>query len=163
MGVIVAPNYAAFIARYPEFASPGGAQPVSSDLYSAFFNEATLYQANNGAGPICDQGVAITLLNMLVAHIASLNAPAASGAAAPNTVGRVASAGEGSVNVSLENSYPPGTPQWYQQTKYGAAWWAATAQFRTMRYRPGPVMGVPANQGRGAGIFGNRGGGFGFW
>lgn len=157
MGVIVSPNYAAFIARYPEFASPGGAQPVSADLYAVYFNEATLYQANNGAGPVRDSGVAITLLNMLVAHIASLNAASASGAAASGVVGRVSNASEGSVTIGTDNQYPPGTPQWYQQTKYGAAWWAATAQFRTMRYRPGPVMGVPANQsGRGRG-------GWGFW
>lgn len=156
MGVIVASNYAAFIARYPEF-GPGGAQPVSSDLYNAYFSEATLYQANNGAGPVCDAGVAITLLNMLVAHIAALNAASSSGAAAPNTVGRVSNATEGSVTVALENLYPPGTAQWYQQTKYGAAWWAATAQFRTMRYTPGPVMGVPANQGGAWRGWGSRG------
>jgi hypothetical protein len=145
MGVIVQPNYSTFTTRYPEFAV-GGAQPVSSDLYQAYWNEATLYQANNGAGPICDATNALMLMNMLVAHIAALNAPNANGTAAPNTVGRVSNATEGSVTVGLENQYPPGTPQWYQQTKYGAAWWSATAQYRTMRYRPGPVMGVPAGQ-----------------
>lgn len=146
MGVIIQPNYIAFTARYPEFASPGGTQPVSSDLYTAYFNEATLYQANNGAGPIRDQTTASLLMNMLVAHIASLNAASAAGDVAPNVVGRISSAGEGSVNISTENQYPPGTPQWYQQTKYGAAWWAATAQFRTMRYMLGPAA-VPAGQG----------------
>lgn len=154
MGVIVAPNYAAFAARYPEFASPGGAQPVSSSLYQAYFDEATIYQANNGAGPVRVAALQIQLLNMLTAHIAALNAPNASGAAASNVVGRVSNATEGSVTVGTDNQYPPGTAQWYQQTKYGSAWWAATAQFRTMRYRPGPVMGVPANQGFANG-FGN--------
>jgi hypothetical protein len=156
MGVVVQPNYAAFTARYPEFASPGGAQPVSSDLYQAYWNEATLYQANDGAGPINDCARALMLMNMLVAHIASLNAPNANGTSASNTVGRVSNASEGSVSVGLDNQYPPGTPQWYQQTKYGSAWWAATAQYRTMRYRPGPVMGVPAGQGYWGG-FGGRG------
>lgn len=156
MGVIVTFDYTAWVTRYPEFASPGGTQPVASPLAQEYFDEATLYQANNGAGPIRDAGQALRLLNMLTAHIASLNAPSASGDVAPNLVGRISSAGEGSVNVSSENNYPPGTPQWYQQTKYGAAWWAATAQFRTMRYRPGPVMGVPANQfGGGRGFRGN--------
>lgn len=146
MGVIVQPNYMAFTTRYAEFASPGGTQPVSADLYALYFNEATLYQANNGAGPICDSNVALTLMQQLIAHIASLNTPSASGDVAPNVVGRISSAGEGSVNISTENQYPAGTPQWYQQTKYGAAWWAATARFRTMRYMTGPAV-VPAGQG----------------
>lgn len=149
MGVIVSPNYTLFITRYPEFASPGGAQPVSSDLYDAYFSEATVYQANNGAGPVSNATTQITLLNMLTAHIAALNTASAAGVPASPIVGRVNSASEGSVSVGAENNYPPGTVQWYQQTKYGSAWWAATAQYRTMRYRPGPVMGVPANQGPG--------------
>jgi hypothetical protein len=152
MGVIVSPNYTLFIARYPEFGT-GGAQPVSEDLYNAYFNEATIFQANNGAGPISTANTQITLLNMLVAHIAALNTASAAGAAASPLVGRINSASEGSVSVGAENNYPPGTVQWYQQTKYGSQWWAATAQYRTMRYRPGPVMGVPANQGYG-GAFG---------
>jgi hypothetical protein len=147
MGVIVVFDYNAWVTRYPEFAV-GGAQPVAESLATAYFNEATLYQANNGAGPVRDSTTQSMLLNMLTAHIASLNA-AINSAPAPNIVGRINSASEGSVSVGSENLYPPGTPQWYQQTKYGAAWWAATAQFRTMRYRPGPVMGVPANQGNG--------------
>jgi hypothetical protein len=160
MGVVVAPNYAAFIARYPEFTSPAAtpvSQPVNSDLYNVYFNEATLYQANNGAGPICDAGQAITLLNMLIAHIASLNAPTGTGQAATGVVGRVANATEGSVTIGTDNQYPAGSPQWYQQTKYGAAWWAATAGYRTMRYRVGPAT-KPAF-GRGNGGFGGWGGG----
>lgn len=158
MGVIVQQNYTAFITRYPEFSS-SGTQPVSNPLYSEYWCEAELYQANNGAGPIKSQTQALLLMNMMVAHIASLNTAAFNGAVAPNIVGRIANATEGSVTVGTDNQYPPGTPQWYQQTKYGAAWWAATAQFRTMRYRPGPVMGVPAQQGGFFGRFGRGCGG----
>lgn len=146
MGVIVSFNYNLWTTRYPEFAVAGvnGAPFISPQLAQMYFDEATTYQANNGAGPIADAAVQLRLLNMLTAHIAALNMPGSS-----PLVGRIANASEGSVSVSTDNQYPPGTPQWYQQTKYGAAWWAATAQYRTMRYRPGPVMGVPANQGPG--------------
>ena len=39
--------------------------------------------------------------------------------------------------MQTENLYPPGSAQWWQQTKYGAAFWAATSQYRGMRYVPG--------------------------
>jgi len=144
MGVIVSFDYNLWATRYPEFATacgPSGAPFISPALAQLYFDEATMYQANNGAGPVCDSATQLRLLNMLTAHIAALNMSGSS-----PLVGRISNASEGSVSVGSDNQYPPGTPQWYQQTKYGAAWWAATAQYRTMRYTPGPVMGVPANQ-----------------
>ena len=42
---------------------------------------------------------------------------------------------QGSVNASFDNSYPPGTVSWYQQTKYGSDYWNATKAYRTARYR----------------------------
>ena len=97
-----------------------------------FFNEATLYQRNDGGGPIDDPTTALMLLNMLVAHIADLNSPKN---ADGSLVGRIASAAEGSVNVSTEYAVAPGSEKWYAQTKYGAAWWQATTTYRTMRYK----------------------------
>jgi len=63
MGVVVQFNYAAWAARYPDFAA------VDPTLVSLYFNEATLYARNDGGGPVCDSGVQSTLLNMLTAHI----------------------------------------------------------------------------------------------
>ena len=147
MGVIIPePDYATWLVRYPRFNPTGGSQPVSQPLYSQYFADAQMYQANNGAGPIRDANTATRLMMMMIAHIAAMNTPSASGAQPSGLVGRISSASEGSVSVSVENNYGPGTVQWYQQTEYGSNWWAATAQYRTMRYRPGPVMGVPANQ-----------------
>lgn len=140
-------DYAAWVARYPEFASPGGAQPVDPTLAALYFAEAGIYCANDGTSLVPTDALLTVYLNMLTAHIAALNTPAAGGAAASPLVGRVSTASEGSVSVSAENQYPAGTVQWYQQTKYGSAYWAATAAWRTARYSPGPVMGVPANQG----------------
>lgn len=140
-------NYAAWVARYPEFASPNGTQPVIEALADQYFAEAGLYVANDGSSIIPNDTLLLMFLNMITAHIAALNAPLANGAPASTLVGRISNASEGSVSVTTESDYPPGSAQWYQQTKYGAAYWAASVQFRNFKYSPGPVMGVPANQG----------------
>jgi hypothetical protein len=49
----------------------------------------------------------------------------------------VATAGEGSVSVSFDVSAEPGSKDWFYQTKYGAAYWQATLQYRKFRYAPG--------------------------
>lgn len=126
---------AAFVARYPEFAA------VSPTLLGAYFEEAALYCSNSTANPAFPDGTLPTLLNMLTAHIAWLNAPrdadgnpASTGDPASPLVGRINSATEGSVTVQADiGDAAAGSPSqpWYMQTKYGAAYWAATAQYRT--------------------------------
>ncbi len=137
-------NYGVWVARYPEFVN------IDQSLAQAYFDEANVYCENS----ICNPALCIlpTLLNMLTAHIAWLNAPrdaqgnpSSSGTQpASAIVGRISSATEGSVSVQAENDYPPGTPQWYQQSKYGAAFWAATAPYRTARYLANPTIVVDA-------------------
>jgi Protein of unknown function (DUF4054) len=141
--------FSAWVARYPEFT------PIGQTLAQSYFDEADSYCANDttnpafcvtvyaGAAPL---PLLARLLYMLTAHIAWLNAPrdangnpAAAGQPASPIVGRISSASEGSVSVQTENNYEAGTPQWYQQTRYGAAYWAATAQFRTFRYAAQPT------------------------
>jgi hypothetical protein len=63
MGVIVNFDYNVWLVRYPEF-GVNGAQFVSPQLGQAYFDEATTYQANNGAGPVSDstQGLQLRLL-----------------------------------------------------------------------------------------------------
>lgn len=131
MGVIVAFDYNSFTARYPEFI------PVPQMLVQAYWTEATIYCRNDGGGPIQDAASQGILLNMLTAHICKLNA-AINGIESPQTVGRISNATEGSVSVGLAYEMP-GTAAWYAQTKYGAAYWAATAPYRTMRYLPGDM------------------------
>jgi hypothetical protein len=87
---------------------------------------------------------------MLTAHIAWLNAPrdadgnpASTGSPASPIVGRINSASEGSVSVQADiGDATAGSPSqpWYMQTRYGAAYWAATAQYRTARYVANPVF-----------------------
>lgn len=129
MGAVVQFDYSKWIARYPEFT--GVTEPVAQ----GYFDEATLYQLNDGTGPIVLPTVQLQTLNMLTAHIAALY----SGQPSNSPVGRISNASEGSVSAAFEYK-PPGTANeaWANQTKYGAAWWAATMAYRLATYVPGP-------------------------
>jgi hypothetical protein len=127
-------DYAAWVARYPEFSG------VSSDLAQLYFNEAELF-CRNKLCPISRASTLLMLLNMLTAHVAFLSAPrdangapATTGSAAEaGIVGQITSANEGAVSVSakpIENE----AAAWFAQSKYGFQFWQATAAFRTFRY-----------------------------
>lgn len=117
----------AFKARYPEFSALTGA------ALSAYFTEATIYLNNTEASPVTDEAQRAILLNMLVAHIAFLDS---SSSANSGLVGRIASATEGSVSVTTDVGPMTGSQAWFMQSRYGAAYWQATASYRTMRYIP---------------------------
>lgn len=148
LGVVVF-DPAAFILRYPEFAATPPA------LLQMYFAEATLYLNNGCCSRVQDAAVREVLLNMLVAHIAWLNGQGEGNPGAnPSMVGRISSATEGS--VSVQSQYASNTSQsmaFFTQTKYGAAYWQATARWRTMVYIP------PVNPccGPGFGPYGMRG------
>lgn len=136
MGVIATFNYEVWAARYPELAK------INSDLAAAYFAEASIYHRNDGGGPVNDVNVQLTLLNMLTAHIAKLNA-AINGLVPSDLVGRIDQATEGSVSVHADMPMQPGSAAWFQQTKYGAAYWAATVGYRRARYRAHPTRVPP--------------------
>lgn len=122
---------AAFKVRYPEFAT------VSDDLLQAYFDEVTLaYLDNTESSRVQQTEQRSVLLNMLVAHVAALNA-GVNGQAPSPLVGRVNTASEGSVSVGTDMGAVPFTAAWFLQTKYGSSFWQASAQFRTMQYVPG--------------------------
>lgn len=127
MAVVVF-DEAAFKARYPEFSA------LTSVVLSAYFTEATIYLNNTESSPVTDKAQRAILLNMLVAHIAFLNS---SGAANSGLVGRIASATEGSVSVTTDVGPMTGSQAWFMQSRYGSAYWQATAPYRTFRYFPG--------------------------
>jgi hypothetical protein len=131
MSVQVTFDYDAFIARYPEFATT-----VTKPLAEALFAEATVYHANDGSGPVATEDQQRVLLNMLVAHLAVQGGYGAGGASP--FIGPITNASEGSVSVSSQPLTAAGTEAWFLTTKYGSNYWFATAQYRTMRYRPGP-------------------------
>jgi hypothetical protein len=127
--------YSTWVARYPEFSA------VTEPVAQLYFDEACLYCDNTGAGPVKDERRLALLLNMLTAHIAFMNGPNASG-----LVGRINSASEGSVSVSTDAGTMPGTAAWFMSSKYGAAFYQATAQQRTARiYRGQPRNIDPFN------------------
>lgn len=156
MGAIATFDYGAWVARYPEFAA------VTSVTAAGYFAEAGIYHDNTRCGLVCDETTQTYLMYMVTAHIAARYSQSA-GSPAPgqpqnaNTpVGRISSASEGSVSISTENSYPAGTAQWWQQTKYGSDYWEATKGYRTMRYVPRPSYVVN-------GAYMGRAGGWGGW
>ena len=127
--VIFDPGY--FQTRYPEFST------VSAALLDMYFTEVTMsYLDNTDASRVQQIEQRQVLLNMLVAHVAAINA-GVNGQAPSPLVGRINTASEGSVSVGTDMGQVPGTAAWFMQTKYGASYWQATAQFRTMNYVPG--------------------------
>ena len=134
MGVVATFDPEAFKAMYPEFAT------VSDAQLEGFFARAGLYLANDGTGPVQDIGRQGLLMGLLVAHMAKLYATV-NGVAPSGLVGRISSASEGSVSVSVDASGLPGGAAWFTQTPYGFDFWNATAVYRTARYVPGPATG----------------------
>lgn len=128
---VVTFNYCAFIARFPEFSS------VSQDNVTACFSEAGIFCNNTDSSLVQDITVRALLLNYLTAHLVALYF-GTNGQAASQLVGRVTSAGEGSVNVSVDMGSQPTNSSWYNQTKYGASYWRLAAPYRSMLYVPGP-------------------------
>ncbi|WP_164746624.1 MULTISPECIES: DUF4054 domain-containing protein [unclassified Mesorhizobium] len=131
MGVIVEFSFANFIAIYPQFATLSQPQVLQGAL-----PVATLYCRNDGGGPVTKTETQTTLLNLMVAHICQLMY-GANGQAPGGIVGRVSNAAEGSVSVQADFPVTPNNA-WFMQTQFGAAYWQATAAYRTMRYIPGP-------------------------
>lgn len=129
MAVVVF-DIAGFRARYPEFAT------VADALVLSCFDESTMYLNNTDSSIVADPAPRAVLLNMLTAHVAALNF-GVSGKAPSALVGRIASASEGSVSASADMGPVTGSSAWYLQTKYGAAYWRASACYRTARYIPG--------------------------
>lgn len=128
---IVVFDASAFKTRYAEFAA------VSDAYLQACFNEAGLYLSNTDCSPVQDLTRREMLLWMLTAHIAFLAGVLRPGGVAggPSPVGRVSSATEGSVSVSMDYGVP-GTAVWFSQSAYGASFWQATLSLRGFRYRP---------------------------
>jgi hypothetical protein len=122
---------AAFIARFPQFAN------VDAALLQAFFDEAAALYLNNSARSIVrDLAERSILLNYIVAHLGTLSGvltPAGQGSTATQ-VGRVSSASEGSVSASMDMGQQSKGAAFWLQTQYGAAYWQATAAYRTLRY-----------------------------
>lgn len=131
-------NPGIFLAMYPEFTA---AYNANQSVYAACFTyRAPRFLSNDTCSPVQDVGQRLGLLNMLVAHIRYL-AGDLSGDGQQRPVGRLSAAGEGSVNATFD--YTPatsGTAAFFNQSQYGAEFWAATSSLRGMRYSPRPTI-----------------------
>lgn len=139
MGVVVSFNFADWIAKFPAMAG------VSDDAADGFFALAETVHANDGTGPVNNATLQTQLLYLLTAHFAQLLSPrdasgnlSSSSTSYSGQVGQVTSASEGSVSVTVQalSSNNDERAAFFNQTQYGAAYWRATGQFRTIRYRP---------------------------
>ncbi len=151
-GAIATFDVAAFRLAYPAFAT----NPSDATLEAYFALAGEVWLRNDGTGPVKTVALQSALLNMLVAHLTQLFS-GADGNSPAGLVGRIASAGEGSVNVGLEYQSTMNST-WFDQTPAGAAFWSATAAFRSFpAYLPGPTRfgtGIPNGGGFGRGCRG---------
>ena len=131
MTAVVEFDWARWSIRYSELTPR-----VTEQHAKIFFEEAGLYCDNTETSPIINLVERQQLLGLVTAHLIALNVPPPGGEVSP-LVGRITSASEGSVSVSVQNDYPPGSVQWFQQTRYGAQYWAATAKYRRFLYVAG--------------------------
>src|SRR5262245_25408184 len=99
MGVVASFDYSKWLALFPEFTNV-----VSSGQAQQYFSIATTIHRNDGGGPVGDQALQLSLLNMVTAHIAKLFAPPAPGQQPNDLVGRINSASQGSVSVQVAYS-----------------------------------------------------------
>jgi hypothetical protein len=132
MGVAITYTYAEWIAVYPQFAGTVTSAAFDATVYML----SQQYCVNDGTGPVTTAAIQTTLMGLMCGHVAQLLFGSSTQAVSP-LVGRVNSASEGSVSVAAD--MPPAsnaTQAWLYQTQYGAAYWAATAPYRTMRYVP---------------------------
>lgn len=124
---IVAFDPAAFKAAFPSFAS------VPDSVITGNFNLATLYLNNSYCSVVQDEPTRAQLLNLATAHVTAL-LNGVNGQPASGTVGRISNATQGSVSVQMEFKTDSEAASFWAQTPWGAAFWAATAVYRTMRY-----------------------------
>lgn len=129
-------DQAAFLIAFPEFAATL-AVPTQQNAATTCFTMATYVLDNTDNSIVRDEVFRAELLNLLVAHLLSIYY-GVNGKKPARAVGRVSSAGEGSVNVSLDMGPPSAQAAWYNQTIYGAQYFVQTAGFRSMMYIPPP-------------------------
>lgn len=140
-----------FRALYPQFTNP----PTTDGQLQMNFLLATMVLNNSCGSVIEDATLREALLNLLVAHITTLNPLAAAGGAGAGAgmIGPVTSATEGTVSVSAGwLSQVSQSMAWFVQTAWGQLFWQLTSPYRSFRYI------VPARCcGPGGGMTGRRG------
>lgn len=132
-------DYSAWAKKFPEF------NCVGPGLVEEYWETATLFLDNTDCSPVQDVDKRTRFLGLITGHLLKLFLPEDMGGMA-GAVGRVSQATQGSVSVTLEFAQAKTQLQaFWNQTQYGALYWAATAYLRTAFYVPGPDpnLGVP--------------------
>ena len=134
MGAVVAFDYDVWTrwsAAYPEFSN------IDQGQATGFWAQAGLYHNNTGTAPVADAGQQEALMGLLTAHIAFLRVGTAGNPspASQGLAGRVSSASQGSVSISMDAAGVPGTAVWFASSSWGLSYWQAMAAYRTMHYR----------------------------
>ena len=119
---VVVFNPAKFRELYPQLSKFTDAQLQN------FFYQAEMLFNNTKCSFIKDLGRREMLLFMIMAHLAQLQSNIDAG---NSTVGRVSSASEGSVSVSLDYGTVSNSSRWWIQTPYGAQYWQFISQYKT--------------------------------
>lgn len=126
MGIVVF-DPVEFRELYPSIV----ATDAQLDMY---FGDAETLLDNSKCSIVKDLKQRKRLLYLLVAHIASLAQQAEEGSP---VVGRISSASEGTVSVSLDYGTMGNNERWYLQTPWGAMYWQMTKRYRSAVYRLG--------------------------
>lgn len=124
MSGVVEFNVNKFRSLYPTLKS-------TDDQLNWYFVESTMLLNNTSKSCVKNLTEREVLLFLLVAHFSILQQRIEGD---NEVVGRISSASQGSVSVSLDNGQTTLSDKWYQQTPYGSKYWALTAKYRSFLY-----------------------------
>lgn len=132
---VVSFDAAAFVSAYPAFTN------IPVPQLTAAFSQATYFCNNTDNSIITDLAERASLLWLLTAHITQILYGLNDGVNPPEpptgVVGRVQIAKEGTVHAMLDMGATSPGAAWFNQTPYGAMYWAMTMKYRSFRYAPG--------------------------
>lgn len=131
-------NETQFLQDYPEFVATKAKYPNSP---TTCFNRACTILDNTDASivPVLPR---TDMLGMLTAHFMAMFF-GVNGQRPSGIVGRISSAGEGSVNVQADMGPIVNAQAWYMQTQYGATYWTMSRAYRSALYIAPPVTAAP--------------------
>lgn len=124
MSGVVEFNVNKFRSLYPTLKS-------TDDQLNWYFVESAMLLNNTSKSCVKSLAEREVLLFLLVAHMAVLQQRIEGD---NEVVGRVSSASQGSVSVTLDNGQTTLSDKWYQQTPYGSKYWALTSKYRSFLY-----------------------------
>lgn len=114
-----------FKELYPQFAN------MSDTILNYFFEKAETLLDNSETAciPLAERKI---LFYLLVAHYAALQDRINQGNS--GLVGRIASATTGTVSIGTDYGSSSPNSKWYDQTPYGAEYWAMIAKYKNAIY-----------------------------